>query len=218
MPRSGIGASSLGPESARLARCDAFPVIVSFLNPQPSLSLGGGNRSSCPKPDLQTWAKTDPLSDIRTMTHRPLDPRICNVGIDANAIDRDGTDRDALVNSLLALYQAGTISLILPKGVRVEIANPNTPADVQEAAPKIFTIGVVAPQATLNTEIWGRAYRLSEGARPCPDGGSGLRKLMKPLRPLRPAFATKLRPRRMSSGPRAGSGIVVQRRGHQCKP
>ena len=56
------------------------------------------------------------------MTHRPLDPRICDVAIDANAIDRDGTDRDALVNRLLALYQAGTISLILPKGVRVEIA------------------------------------------------------------------------------------------------
>jgi hypothetical protein len=76
------------------------------------------------------------------VAHRPLDPRICNVAIDANAIDRDGNDRDALVDRLLALYQAGTIRLILPKGVRVEIANPNTPADVQEATPKIFTIGV----------------------------------------------------------------------------
>jgi len=76
------------------------------------------------------------------MAHRPLDPRICNISIDANALDRDGTDRDTLVDRLLALYEAGTINLILPKGVRVEIANPNTPAHVQDAAPKIFTIGV----------------------------------------------------------------------------
>ena len=76
------------------------------------------------------------------MTHRPLDPRICNVSIDANALDRDGGSRDALVDRLLALYEAGTINLILPKGVRLEMSNPNTPAHVQGAAPRIFTIGV----------------------------------------------------------------------------
>lgn len=76
------------------------------------------------------------------MTHRPLDPRICNVSIDANALDRDGSPRDALVERLLALYEAGTVNLIVPKGVRLEIANPNTPAHVQDAAPKIFTIAV----------------------------------------------------------------------------
>jgi hypothetical protein len=76
------------------------------------------------------------------MTRRPLDPRKCPVAIDANALDRGGSNRDALVDRLLALYNAGTINLILPKGVRLEISNPNTPAHVQEAAPKIFTIGV----------------------------------------------------------------------------
>src|SRR6185437_3915172 len=76
------------------------------------------------------------------MPHRPLDPRICNVAIDANAIDRDGTDRDALVVRLLALYEAGMIKLILPTGVRFEISTPNTPVHVQEAAPTIFTLGV----------------------------------------------------------------------------
>jgi hypothetical protein len=77
------------------------------------------------------------------MTHRPLDPHICNVAIDANALDRDGTDHDAEVDRLLALASAGTINLIVPKGVRLEISNPKTPADVQEGAlPKIFTIGV----------------------------------------------------------------------------
>jgi hypothetical protein len=30
-----------------------IPALVSFLNPQPALSLVGGNRSSCPKGDLR---------------------------------------------------------------------------------------------------------------------------------------------------------------------
>lgn len=76
------------------------------------------------------------------MSHRPLDPRICSASIDANALDRDGGSRDVLVDRLLALYEAGKINLILPKGVRVEISNPNTPAHVQDAAPKIYTISV----------------------------------------------------------------------------
>jgi len=77
------------------------------------------------------------------MTRRPLDPRKCPVAIDANALDRDGSDHDALVDRLLGLASAGAINLIVPKGVRLEISNPNTPAHVQEAAlPKIFTIGV----------------------------------------------------------------------------
>ena len=37
-----------------------IPAIVSFLNPQPALSLVGGNRSSCPKPDLAAAAKDRP--------------------------------------------------------------------------------------------------------------------------------------------------------------
>jgi hypothetical protein len=77
------------------------------------------------------------------MTHRPLDPRICNVSIDANALDKDSGDRNTLVDRLLALSSAGIINLIVSKGVRGEISDPNTPAHVQEAAlPKIFTIGV----------------------------------------------------------------------------
>jgi hypothetical protein len=31
-----------------------IPLIVSFLNPEPALSLSGGNRSSCPKAVLPT--------------------------------------------------------------------------------------------------------------------------------------------------------------------
>jgi hypothetical protein len=77
------------------------------------------------------------------MTRRPLDPRICPVAIDANALDRDGSERDALVDRLLALSSSGTVRLLVPKRVRAEIQNPNTPADVKQAAlPQIFTIGV----------------------------------------------------------------------------
>ena len=38
-----------GLESAHLARCGAFRRSSPFLNPQPALSLVGGNRSSCPE-------------------------------------------------------------------------------------------------------------------------------------------------------------------------
>lgn len=76
-------------------------------------------------------------------TRRPLDPRICPVAIDANALDRDGSARDNLVDRLLGLSSAGMINLIVPKRVREEIQNPRTPAHVQEAAlPKLFTIPV----------------------------------------------------------------------------
>ena len=77
------------------------------------------------------------------MTRRPLDPRICPVAIDANALDRDGSERDVLVDRLLALSSTRTIRLLVPKRVRAEIQNPQTPAHVKEAAlPQIFTIGV----------------------------------------------------------------------------
>lgn len=73
----------------------------------------------------------------------PLDPRICNVAIDGNALNRDGSANDALVDRLLELADAGTINLIVPKGVRAEIEHPATPAHKQEAAlPRIFTYQV----------------------------------------------------------------------------
>jgi hypothetical protein len=77
------------------------------------------------------------------MTRRPIDPRICPVAIDANALDRDGTDHDGLVDRLLRLSSARTINLVVPKRVREEILNPRTPDHVQKAAlSKPFTIGV----------------------------------------------------------------------------
>jgi hypothetical protein len=77
------------------------------------------------------------------MTRRPLDPRICPVAIDANALNRDGGERDDLVDRLLGLSSAVTIRLLLPKRVREEILNARTPTHIQKAAlPQIFTISV----------------------------------------------------------------------------
>jgi hypothetical protein len=73
----------------------------------------------------------------------PLDPRICNVAIDGNVLNRDGSANDVLVDRLLGLADAGMINLIVPKGVRAEIEHPATPAHKQEAAlPRIFTYQV----------------------------------------------------------------------------
>lgn len=62
-----------------------------------------------------------------------LDPRICNIHLDANAVDRDGTSRDSLVDRLLALRAATKINLVVPGSVRAEVQHPRTPLDVKSA-------------------------------------------------------------------------------------
>lgn len=53
--------------------------------------------------------------------------------VDANALDRDGTARDALVDRFLALVRAGEVELIVAGGVRAEVSHPRTPRAVQDA-------------------------------------------------------------------------------------
>ena len=80
-------------------------------------------------------------TNILNVMHRPLDPRICNVAIDANAFNRDGSANDALVDRLIEIERAGEIILIVPDGVRREVQHPKAPHHVQEQVlPKIFTI------------------------------------------------------------------------------
>jgi predicted nucleic acid-binding protein len=75
--------------------------------------------------------------------NRPLDPRRVNVTIDANALDKDGSARDAFVDRALQLRQAGKIRFVIPAGVRREIEHPNTPQKVKDAVlPEIFTMPV----------------------------------------------------------------------------
>ena len=77
------------------------------------------------------------------MSHQPLDPRICPVAIDTNALNRDGGPQDDLVDRLLALWSAGRINLLLPHGVRQEILAPQTPTHIKKATQSaIFTTSV----------------------------------------------------------------------------
>jgi len=40
------------------------------------------------------------------MSHRPLDPRICNIGHDANTLDRNGSARDRLASGLRLTFES----------------------------------------------------------------------------------------------------------------
>ncbi len=72
-----------------------------------------------------------------------LDPRICNITLDANAVDRDGGPRDGLVDRLLGLRQTGKINFVVPGSVRTEVQHPRTPHDVKSAVlPEIFSLPV----------------------------------------------------------------------------
>ena len=87
---------------------------------------------------------------------RPLDPRKCNIAIDANALDRDGTNRDCLVDRFNKLSSEGQIRVVLAGGVRSEIQHPRTPDDVRAAfAPQIFNL-----QPGLNSSQWDTRRRV----------------------------------------------------------
>ena len=78
-----------------------------------------------------------PFNNMR----RPLDPRRVNIGIDANALDRDGTDRDRLVERFCGLSDAGILTVVVAAGVRDEIQHPRAPGSVQAAVlPRIFNL------------------------------------------------------------------------------
>jgi hypothetical protein len=75
------------------------------------------------------------------MTRRPLNPTICNIGLDANALDRDGSPRDRLVERFCNLSAAGELTVVVAGGVRGEVQNPRTPGNVQaDVLPQIFNL------------------------------------------------------------------------------
>jgi hypothetical protein len=73
--------------------------------------------------------------------HKPLNPRICNIGLDANALDRDGSARDQLVEKFEHLAEAGELNVVLAGGARNEVLHPRTPTAIKEVfLPKIFNL------------------------------------------------------------------------------
>jgi hypothetical protein len=75
------------------------------------------------------------------LTNGKLHPRICGIALDAMALDRDGSSRDAFVDRLLALEEAGDICFLEPGTVYQQTQHPKTPADVQEVMrTQIFTL------------------------------------------------------------------------------
>jgi hypothetical protein len=70
-----------------------------------------------------------------------LDPRKTNVALDANALDRNGDESDALVARLNALVEARTLKVVVAFGVRAEVQHPRTPAEVKDAVlPRIYNL------------------------------------------------------------------------------
>lgn len=56
------------------------------------------------------------------------------MAVDANALDRDGSPRDALVEGFLAAAAAGRLRLVVPPGVRDEMGRAGAPAAVRAFA------------------------------------------------------------------------------------
>jgi hypothetical protein len=82
-------------------------------------------------------------------TRRPLDPRICNIALDANALDRDGTEMDRLVERFCGLLSARAIRVVVAGGVRGEVQHKRTPKGVKAMVlPQIFNLrpGLTASQ------------------------------------------------------------------------
>src|SRR5260221_4190853 len=75
------------------------------------------------------------------MARRPLDPRICNIGLDANALDLDGSARDGLVERFRELSSAGTLGAVVAGAARAEVQTPKTPGKVKaDVLPRIFNL------------------------------------------------------------------------------
>jgi hypothetical protein len=75
------------------------------------------------------------------LNRRPIDPRISNIALDSNALDRDGTARDQLVERFEQMCAARELTVVVAGGVRGEVQHPNTPAGVKAAVlPQIFNL------------------------------------------------------------------------------
>ncbi len=77
------------------------------------------------------------------LVRRPINPRLTNTMIDANALDDKEGSAGAAVDELLALIRDRKINAVLPHSVKAEIEHPNTPAYVKErASGLVFSVPV----------------------------------------------------------------------------
>lgn len=83
------------------------------------------------------------MQNRKPFQQRGLDPRRCNISLDANALDRHDLDRARLVERLLQLRHGGHLNFVIPGSVRGEIEHPNTPATVKSAMlPEVYSLNV----------------------------------------------------------------------------
>jgi hypothetical protein len=88
-------------------------------------------------------------------SRRPLDPRRCNIGHDANALDRNGNN-DALVDRFMRLVESGGLNVVVAGGVRDEVQHPHTPGAVKAAVlPRIFNLrpGLISEQRAARARV-----------------------------------------------------------------
>ena len=83
------------------------------------------------------------MQERKPFQRHGLDPRRCNISLDANALDRHDADRSRLVDRLLQLRHDGHLNFVIPGSVRGEIEHPNTPAAVKSAIlPEVYSLNV----------------------------------------------------------------------------
>lgn len=106
------------------------------------------------------WAALDSGAKVSTMkinpNRRPLDPRLCKIGLDSNALDRDGTAKDLLVARFERWLAADKLVVVVGGGVRGEAQHPNTPVEVKAAVlPQIFNLrpGLNTSQQTARQRV-----------------------------------------------------------------
>lgn len=84
---------------------------------------GGGNHCEDSRGPTFKAGSRDFLMKARSpfSNHRPLDPRICNIALDANALDLGDTEHDRLVTRFRDLSDTAKLNVVLGGGVRGEV-------------------------------------------------------------------------------------------------
>jgi predicted nucleic acid-binding protein len=73
-----------------------------------------------------------------------LNPKFCNIFIDANALDKDGSPRDYLIDKFDELQRTHQINIVMSYSVRKEVGHPRTPTAVKNIMlPQIFTLSSI---------------------------------------------------------------------------